>query len=343
MWLGLVTGLGLIVVGLTGSILMFRSEIEGALHPPAAASTGATLGYDDLIAKLRTNHPGHEINAIYTPLQDQRPLGIGLTKLGTSEQPWIEVARTTAAQISSEKVPTFTGWLLELHYSFFAGLWGIIVVGFFGVLLIILSLTGVYLYREFWSQFIRLRWRASARIFLADIHKTVGISSCGFNLILGFTGAVWNLGYWPWPHVQNDPVVKSAPWNTALSIDKLLTEAKTTHPDFNFATPYISMPPLGETIRFRAALKDQMPLRSPTGSWVEFDPQTGAYRGAQPITGQGWWPQFEDMFTALHYGTFGGWPIKILWAVLSLAPGILAVSGFMLWYRRKFTQRPRPA
>ena len=51
----------------------------------------------------------------------------------------------------------------------------------------------MWIHRNFWRSLFLLRWKLSGRIFFSDLHKMVGISSVGFNLILGFTGAYWNL------------------------------------------------------------------------------------------------------------------------------------------------------
>ena len=53
----------------------------------------------------------------------------------------------------------------------------------------------------------------------------------------------------------------------------------------------------------------------------------------------GAWAQFLDSFTPLHYGTFGGLPVKILWCIGGLAPGILSITGCLMWYKRKFPKR----
>ncbi len=53
----------------------------------------------------------------------------------------------------------------------------------------------------------------------------------------------------------------------------------------------------------------------------------------------GAWAQILDSFTPLHYGTFGGLPVKILWCIGGLAPGILSITGFLMWYKRKFPKR----
>ena len=37
---------------------------------------------------------------------------------------------------------------------------------------------------------------------------------------------------------------------------------------------------------------------------------------------------------AIHVGDFAGWPVKALWVVLGIAPPILFVSGFIMWWYR---------
>lgn len=36
----------------------------------------------------------------------------------------------------------------------------------------------------------------------------------------------------------------------------------------------------------------------------------------------------------LHFGRFGGWPVRVLWIVAGLMPAILAVSGAVMWWLR---------
>jgi len=41
----------------------------------------------------------------------------------------------------------------------------------------------------------------------------------------------------------------------------------------------------------------------------------------------------------LHFGRFGGWPIKALWTVLGLIPLLLFITGAVMWWNRVL--RPR--
>jgi uncharacterized iron-regulated membrane protein len=39
-------------------------------------------------------------------------------------------------------------------------------------------------------------------------------------------------------------------------------------------------------------------------------------------------------FSNAHYGTFGGWGVKVLWVILGLAPAILFSTGLVMWCSR---------
>src|SRR5690606_12571874 len=80
-------------------------------------------------------------------------------------------------------------------------------------------------------------------------------------------------------------------------------------------------------------------LRGPYGSTVSFD-ANGVYQSHDDLRAAGAWRQIVDAFVPLHYGTFGGLPVKLLWCIGGLTPGILAVSGFLIWRSRR---KKRPA
>ncbi len=55
-----------------------------------------------------------------------------------------------------------------------------------------------------------------------------------------------------------------------------------------------------------------------------------------------WWPGGDAVLqwlSRLHFGRFGGWPIKALWTVLGLIPLLLFITGALMWWNRVL--RPR--
>jgi uncharacterized iron-regulated membrane protein len=47
----------------------------------------------------------------------------------------------------------------------------------------------------------------------------------------------------------------------------------------------------------------------------------------------------EDVVHSVHVGNFAGWPVKALWVVLGLAPPLVVVTGFLMWWNRVVSPR----
>ncbi|MBE2212911.1 MAG: PepSY domain-containing protein, partial [Opitutaceae bacterium] len=182
-----------------------------------------------------------------------------------------------------------------------------------------------------------LRWGESRRIFFSDLHKMVGISSVAFNLVLGFTGAYWNL-----THVISHMVmgedeevpVTGAMLAAGYPLDAAIADARTRLPGFE--ANYVSLPWVaGGDVTLWGSFKDAGLLRSPYGSTATYDAQTGANKGVTDIRTAGLWVQSVDAFRPLHFGDFAGLPVQILWCLGGLSPGVLAVSGTCIWWLRR--------
>ncbi|MES2657237.1 MAG: PepSY-associated TM helix domain-containing protein [Verrucomicrobiota bacterium] len=343
-WLGLIAGLGLLVVGLTGSMLVFKEEIDRLLAPDLVTAQDASkprLDHDRFLAILQGELPDHKVAGWGKGPKPDSADAVYIIKTGEQEGKMLYVDPTTGLprnrDIDSNE--TVSDWLLKLHYTFFADHVGELIVGIFGVIFCLLGITGVILYRNFWKTFFRLRWKKSARIFFSDVHKMVGISSTVFNLILGITGAWWNLSHLIGHLVMEvpEPVVKTVErqWADTVSIEKLVADARVKLPGYQ--ANWISLPhePGGDIMMF-GSIEEQGVLRSQYGSIIVFNGATGELKSATPASQAGVWGQILDSFRPLHYGTFGGLPVKILWSLGGLAPAILALSGTFLWWKRKF-------
>ncbi|HEY5704532.1 MAG TPA: PepSY-associated TM helix domain-containing protein [Terrimicrobiaceae bacterium] len=346
-WMGLIAGLGLIVIGLTGSILVFRQEIDNLVTPErtlAANLSEARLGLDALVARMREQLAGCEpvgwLRSRSAGQNDQ----VSIATNG-GDQPksiWIDPCNGTVHGAPASS--TFTGWLLALHYSLLSDHAGTFVAGVFAALLFLLGITGIWIYRGFWKSLLQLRWNLSARIFFSDLHKMVGISSVGFNLILGFTGAYWNLthvvGHMLDGPEPEPPKIVERQIGETLSLDALLEQARSKISGFEWT--YVSLPVRAdEPITFYGRVTNQHAFRGEYGSTATFNSKTGALEGSVDIRTSGFWNQVTDAFMPLHYGTFGALPVKLLWCLGGLAPGILATTGYVLWWKRRRALRTR--
>lgn len=360
-WLGLAAGLGLLVIGLTGSLLIFHEELELLFNPemvrvePAPAgrpdmSPSNRLPLDTLLAHAQRQLPNHEVTG-WLPQYEAPHLADLLYVIERGNNEWLVATLDpyTGNLLASPRLgtTTLTGWLLDLHYMFLADHVGMFLAGLFGIMLCLLGASGVWMYREFWKNFFTLRWNRGARILFSDLHKFTGIASVAFNLILGFTGAYWNLthlvGHW----INGDPPqpkIVQRLYPESLSLDALARDAAQRLPGFR--GNFISLPsdPAAPAVIFWGAVEPRGRFTGPYGSTVSYDPQTGAHTATSDLRTQGWWARFADSFTPLHYGTFGGLTVKVLWCLGGLTPGLLGITGFLIWLRRRRTvEHPVPA
>jgi uncharacterized iron-regulated membrane protein len=343
-WLGLVAAAPLLLIAITGSILVFHDEIDEWLLPEqvlAPDPSAPRLDFDTLLGRLRATLPDHEVMGWGFYRDPERADLVYVVRHGTSDWLKLYVDGSSGALLSRPR-PTdsaLTDWLLELHYTFLAGHVGVAITGVFALLLCALGITGCIVYRRFWARFLTLRWGRTLRQQLGNLHKRAGIVSAPIFLILGATGAYWNI-----THVYQDlvehgfdeqPLVISGPlYNESLSINALMDEARRAIADYRIR--YASLPyENGAPIAFYGESPPLNPLRSPFGSVVWFDAQSGARTFVSDIREAGVWRQVEDSFRPLHFGDFGGLPVKLLWSVVGFIPAFLALSGSTVWWQRR--------
>jgi uncharacterized iron-regulated membrane protein len=83
---------------------------------------------------------------------------------------------------------------------------------------------------------------------------------------------------------------------------------------------------------FRATVNLFTPVNPPGPVPAVASTVAGIRRGPRPppTTGQ----KILRGFSAAHYGSFGGWPVRALWVILGLAPPALFVTGALMWWNR---------
>jgi len=342
-WLGLIAGLGLIVIGLTGSLLVFHDDIEALINPgivTVAPTAAGRLPAAELLVSAQRQLPGYSVAGWLYQLEEPEQADLlYVRKHGAPEWLIATVNPYTGELLASPRLgtETFTGWILDLHYQLLADHTGLLIAGLLGLALFLLGATGIYLYRAFWKNLLTFRWNASRRILFSDTHKFIGITSVAFNLILGFTGAWWNLthviGHWIEGEDEEKPAAAIRYYAEPLNLDALIADTAQRIPGYRAG--FVSIPTEeGWPITFYGQAPGHI-LTGPYGSTVSYDPQTHVFKESYDIRQAGLWSRIADTFTPLHYGTFGGLPVKILWSLGGLTPGALAITGFVMWRLRR--------
>ncbi|NYR13354.1 PepSY domain-containing protein [Pseudoalteromonas sp. MIP2626] len=348
-WVALIAIIPLIVISITGSVLVFKSEIDGLLMPNSHFVVKALperLPIDKLIAKTERTYPNY-IVASWEIFNDDTADRVYLIKRGTEQWAKLHLNQYTG-DILSEPVGTshyFTDWFLELHYTFLLndfknlpGQTGTVLGFFFAVFLLVLGISGLIIYRKFWRRLFSVRWRATLQIVLSDIHKMTGVLGSPIIIILAITGGYFNWAVWyheTIEHAQEAHYVLTNPlYSHDISLQQILDDSKKQISTFNGTFLVLPLEP-DENITLFGEVSTTNPLASEYANTITYSKLTGEHMANWDIreVGIGW--QVIDSFRKLHFGYFAGLVSKVLWAVIGLSPVWLAGTGFYLWLTRR--------
>ncbi|WP_338411758.1 MULTISPECIES: PepSY-associated TM helix domain-containing protein [Pseudoalteromonas] len=348
-WVALIAIIPLIVISITGSVLVFKSEIDGLLMPNSHFVVKALperLPIDKLIAKAERTYPNY-IVASWEIFNDDTADRVYLIKRGTEQWAKLHLNQYTG-DILSEPVGTshyFTDWFLELHYTFLLndfknlpGQTGTVLGFFFAVFLLVLGISGLIIYRKFWRRLFSVRWRATLQIVLSDIHKMAGVIGSPIIIILAITGGYFNWAVWyheAIEHAQEAHYVLTNPlYSHDISLQQILDDSKKQISTFNGTFLVLPLEP-DENITLFGEVSTTNPLASEYANTITYSKLTGEHMANWDIreVGIGW--QVIDSFRKLHFGYFAGLVSKVLWAVIGLSPVWLAATGFYLWFTRR--------
>jgi uncharacterized iron-regulated membrane protein len=239
--------------------------------------------------------------------------------------------------------------ILTLHKDMFAGLPGELFLGAMGLLLVASIVSGAVVYAPFMRRidFGTIR-RRSSRLKWLDLHNLLGIVTVVWLLVVGFTGSINTLAipmfdFW---RAQTLPVLLKPylgkPVAAPSSLDSAVARVRERLPDALLTS--ITLPTAG---RFGSPqhlvvwTKGQSPLtaRMFTPVLVDVDPSVPVLVPEMP-----WYLRFLQVSRPLHFGDYGGLPLKIVWALLDLVSIVVLISGLYLWVvKQRFGGRSRSA
>lgn len=349
-YIGLAVAMILIIVGLTGSILVFYPEMDNYLIDRQFGTVipqGEKISYDRAIEIVKDHYkdrPDWKISSIN--IFTDRPYTAWLNT--STKEYTIALVNPYTSRFMGDYVwdKSIFGTILKLHYQFLAGEIGTIVVGIAAFLMFILSITGLMLWngwRNLWLGF-KIKWNGSPMRFNFDIHKTAGILSVAFLTVLSLTGFGWNF------YAQATPVIhavtftpilpeaKSKPIGdrSPLNISELIKKADSLFPQSS--TTYVELPQdkegvltvgkkqIGESVKYGQTL-------------VKFDQFSGEILQIQDVFKPTRAEKVLNSFTPLHFGTFGGVPTRILYVFVGLSPLVLFITGAKMFKLRLWDRK----
>jgi uncharacterized iron-regulated membrane protein len=350
-YIGLTVGIIAIIIGITGSILVFYQEIDAFMLTQRVGQievVGNPLPLEVILEKVQSNYQVRKelkFDGI-SPLEKPDLIQVSFTD---KQDLYTEVnVNPYTGEILNTRVwnTSFFGRVFDLHYALLAGQTGKVIAGIAALFMFILGITGLVLWPG-WRNLIsgfKIKWNARTKRLNFDLHKVVGIISAFFLTAIAFTGFCWNF------YAQTEPLIYAAtfspkpvepvsqviPGKASIGLNEILQRAETALPGGKIT--HIRLPNEPEAV-FR--IYKQLPGQKDKWSGeVALDRYTGKVLKVTDATKSlSLGTTVLNSFTPIHYGTFGGLPTRILYVFVGLSPTILFITGLVMYRLRR---RPKP-
>ncbi|HWB50401.1 MAG TPA: PepSY-associated TM helix domain-containing protein [Stellaceae bacterium] len=356
-WTSLVCTVFLLVVCVTGLPLIFGDEIDHWLDgdPPYAnlPNDAPRASLDELVAIGRRLHPGEIATSLF--IDDDEPQVVlsmapsweALRNDPASER-WIKFDGRTARLLKqslpqAERRRGFIDVMLTLHRELFVGLPGELFLGGMGLLFVAAIVSGTALYAPFMRKqaFGTVRRQRSTRLRWLDLHNLLGVVTLAWGLAIGATGVMNELSQplfalWNRTEVQAllDPWRHQAPaaQGELSSVQAAFEAAGRVLPGMRVVSVVFPGADDGSPYHYLFWAKGGTPLTGRLFTPVLVDARSGKLTGAVRMP---WYLRALEVSRPLHFGDYGGLPLKIIWALLDLATIAVLGSGLYLWLSRR--------
>ena len=205
-WLGLALALWFILLGLTGSVLVFQSEVDQWLNPALLRDDrrGGPVGPETAIVTVGAHFPAAAVERVRMPdtagdvyrllLREQGSRRIGSLRIEAMVSPVTgELLGTRPAESYGLDAPRVVRTVYDLHHKVLLGNSGKTAVGTVGVLLLVMLVLGVVLATANAGRLgarglLGIRWSASGTRMVYDAHRSTGLIMGVLLLVSTVTG-----------------------------------------------------------------------------------------------------------------------------------------------------------
>jgi len=358
-WTGILASLFLFVAFYAGGIAMFKPEITHWARAEPSRE-GASADADALFATFFTTQPKTPRATLVLPGEDNSAPFIRYKAGGLERQVELDAKGQLRPLTASSGA---TGQFVdELHRK--GGLplpmdMAEPLIGVVSLVYAVALISGVVvLLPSLLKDLFVLRIGRNVKRMWLDLHNLLGVASLPFHIVMALSAAVFCLHDWLYaaqdlliyPQGLQAVEAQSAPKRPAVTLDtsawlppsQLVARAKAAAPGFEpVALDYrgVGTP---KAMAHVAGTDDRHFKRSARAGFALMDPASGQVFQSTYLPGQqrSGWASMLSSFFSLHFGSYGGEPLRVLYAVLGVMGALLFYTGNVLWIETR-TRRLR--
>lgn len=339
----------MLLLCVTGLPLIFHHEIDDFLHEGVKGKevpAGTPLAnLDRVVESALAKAPGTVPHFLIWDPDDENALFVSVnTTLGADPgtNKLIRIDAHTGEYLDTPDITSrFTYIMFKLHVDMFAGLPGKLFLGLMGILFCSALISGIVLYAPSMRKLRFGAYRSDRPrvVRWLDIHNLAGIALMMWMLVVGFTGVIntWAdlmIKIWQFGQLaEMTAEFKDRPTPAKLSpIDDAVKVALNVEPHLKPSFVVFPGTAFGSKTHYIVFLKGDAPLTARLLKPAVIDAQSGELTATKDLP---WYMSTLLISQPLHFGDYGGLPLKIIWAILDVITIVVLVTGLYLWLRRR--------
>lgn len=341
-WTSIVCTAFLLMFCITGLPLIFHDEIDALTRAPKLEDkvVARPIDLDQISRSALAENPG--LQMLFLSWDPDKPLIYAITAPSPqASEDEARIATFDSRNGARVHAPPFDegvmAFLLELHAHLLLGIPGQLFLGLVGLVFLVAVVSGVVVYAPFMRRlaFGTVRKDRSKRVKWLDTHNMVGIVTLGWVSVVGLTGFIITMTLPITMIWQMDELAEmAAPYKDAkpathlTSVNTAVATVRATVPDGKVS--FVAWPGTQFSTKhhYMVALAGNTPLTERLISPAMIDAETGKLTDRREMP---WYVQALFLSVPLHFGDYGGLPLKIIWALLDIAAIVVLVTGLYLW------------
>lgn len=362
LWLGLIGGIVIFLICLSGTIYTFSSEIQEALEPQlyrTDAAPGAQRLPEEQLVKLVEKHAGGKAVSMTVPDDANRLISVGIRKKGAKGRPsnyQIDPYSGEVKGIAGKgKGSEFFSTMFKLHrWLLLETDTGRPIVGIATIMFTFGCLTGLVIWFpqkvKNWRQGLKIKMKGNWKRTNHDLHNSLGFYSFILLLVMSLTGLCWSFEWY------RDGLSQVMGAQVFGGRDDKAPEVAFSENATRLPLSEIIKSGQG-TITYKGDLRINFP-KEPTESIVltkskkgfitsagtdklYLDPYTGAALQLERFSDKPLNVQVAQSIRSLHTGDIFGTFSKVIYFIGCLIATSLPVTGILIWWNKLKKKRKR--
>lgn len=354
LWLGLVSGLVVLVVTLSGAILVFEKEIEHLASRDLYFVTpgAARLPLDSLKKQAESFDPAIRLTRVETEPHEVARTVLFYGKKGTATY-LIAVNPYTGTVIKGvQEEKRFFPIMLNLHRYLLANDIGKAVTGVSCLIFLVLVISGIVLWWpkrwKYFRQRTQIKWSGSFKRVVWDVHAIGGFYVHLLIFVMAFTGLTWSYKWFNngiFLLFDGKPMVAyKAPPNKVMQpagsgFFEMIYQQANRELSYKGLLS-IQFPPT-DSVAITVTKESYVAKITNIVDFVYYENATGHLLMKRLYDDQSTGMKVRRAIYPIHTGNIFGWPTKILALLSCLVAASLPVTGLLIWLKGAKGREPK--